>query len=249
MSANGAVMQSQTLYDDPDLYDRLMPPGPCEAFYASVIPSGGSVLDLACGTGRLSVPLAARAGRITGLDSSAAMLAAARAKAAAAGAEVSWVQGDMTAFDLGRVFDVVMVTGNSLAHLTTDAALSGCLAAVRRHLAPGGVFAFDVVDPELHKLERPAKERVKRAPPAAGVRLREAASYNPFTQVRAANWRVIDGEGRTREVAFHLRQFFPDDLPRALEAAGLRLTARFGEFDRRAFTARSRLQVCLAAAA
>jgi SAM-dependent methyltransferase len=249
MSDNWAVMRTQTLYDDPDLYDRLMPPGPCEAFYASLLSAEGALLDLACGTGRLTVPLAARVASATGLDASAAMLASARAKAQAAGAEVSWVQGDMTAFDLGRRFDVVTITGNSLAHLTTDAALSDCLAAVRRHLAPGGVFAFDVVNPDLRLLERPAKERIKRAPPAAGVRLREAASYDPTTQIRAANWRVIDGDGGTRDVAFHLRQFFPDDLPRALEAAGLRLTARYGEFDRRPFGARSRLQVCLAAAA
>jgi hypothetical protein len=143
----------------------------------------------------------------------------------------------------------VTITGNSLAHMTTDEALSGCLNAVRRHLARGGVFAFDVLNPDLRLLERPAKERVKRAPPAAGVRLREAAVYDPSTQVRAANWRVTDADGRTLEVAFHLRQFFPDDIPRVLAAAGLRLVARYGEFDRRFFGARSRLQVCLAASA
>jgi SAM-dependent methyltransferase len=155
----------------------------------------------------------------------------------------------MADFDLGRPFDLITITGNSLAHLTTDAALSGCLAAVRRHLAPGGVFAFDVVNPKLRQLVRPPAERVKRAPPAAGVRIKEAAFYDPVTQVRAANWRLIDGEGQAREVTFQLRQFFPDDLPRALEAAGLRLTDRYGEFDRCPFSARSRLQVCVVAAA
>lgn len=249
MSANWAVMQAQTLYDDPALYDRLVPPGPCETFYDGLAPAGASVLELGCGTGRLTIPLARRGRSVTGLDASATMLSAARAKAAGSGTPICWTQGDMARFDLGRAFDVIIITCNSLAHLTTQKALGGCFASVRRHLANDGVFAFDVVNPDLKLLRRPIKERVKRVEAGSGVRLRETVRYDDESRIREAHWRVHDRDGSVHEVAFRLRQFLPDELPSPLRAAGLRLTARYGDFDRSPFRARSRLQVCLAAPA
>jgi SAM-dependent methyltransferase len=249
MSANWTLMQAQTLYDHPALYDRLVPPGPCEAFYDALAPAGASVLELGCGTGRLTLPLARRGREVVGLDASAPMLSAARVKAFETGTNVRWVQGDMAHFDLGRRFDLIVVSCNSLGHMTTSQALDGCLTSVRRHLAKGGVFAFDVVNPDAKLLQRPSKERVKRADASSGLRVRESASYDADTRVREARWSVHDRDGSVREVAFRLRQFFPDELPSLLESAGLRLTARHGDFDRNRFGARSRLQVCLAALA
>lgn len=249
MSANWALMRTQTLYDDPKLYDRLAPPGPCEAFYDGLAPDSASVLELGCGTGRLTIPLARRGRSVIGLDASTPMPSAALAKAAAMGASVSWVQGDMARFELDRRFDLIIVSCNSLAHLTTRKALEGCLAFVRRHLAAGGVFAFHVVNPDLKLLRRPVSERVNRALAGSGVQLRETVRYDDESRIREAHWRVHDRDGSVREVAFHLRRFRPDELPDLLQPAGLRLAERYGDFDRRLFGGRSRLQVCLAAAA
>ena len=74
-------MRHDTLYDNPHLYDLVVPRGPCEPFYRSVARStGGPVLELACGTGRLTIPLAQDGHGVVGLDSSACMLRRARAK-------------------------------------------------------------------------------------------------------------------------------------------------------------------------
>src|SRR5215207_5783514 len=105
-----APMRHETLYDDPHLYDLIVPRGPCEPFYRSVARStGGPVLEFACGTGRLTIPLAADGHDVVGLDSSACMLRRARAKAAEAGVPVSLMHGDMRHFALGQRFALVIV--------------------------------------------------------------------------------------------------------------------------------------------
>lgn len=243
-------MHAQSLYDLPDLYDRLMPPSSCRAFYQSVAPPEAAVLDLGCGTGRLSVPLALAGRRVTGLDAAPAMLEAAQAKAEAAGVHVEWRRGDMTSFELDRRFDLIMVTGNTLAHLTTDADLYGCLRGIRRHLGPGGLFAWDVVNAKRRPSPDPEKERTRRAPVGSGLRIRETACFNPATGVSRSQWRVQQGDGAVHRLEFALRSFRPDDLAAALESAGLRLLERYGEFDRsRYLPGSSRLQVGLAVAA
>ncbi len=143
-------MQQRSLYDLPGLYDRLVPPGPCEAFYGQLaVEAGGPVVELACGTGRLTLPLARRLAGLgqtmTGLDNSPAMLARARAKAA--GIAVTLVEGDMRSFELGRRVPLVIISCNSLAHLTEPEDLRACLTRVARQLTPDGLLAFDVVNP------------------------------------------------------------------------------------------------------
>src|SRR5918912_1113576 len=114
-------MTSRSLYDDPELYDLIVRPGPCEPFYREIARrTGGPILELACGTGRLTLALARDGHEVVGLDASRAMLRAAHAKAEAEDVEITLVQGDMRSFDLGRRFPLVIVCCNSLAHLTTN---------------------------------------------------------------------------------------------------------------------------------
>jgi SAM-dependent methyltransferase len=234
------------LYDVPDLYDLLVRRGPCEPFYRAMATEvGGDVLELGCGTGRLSIPIAAAGHPLVALDQAPSMLAAARAKAGAAGVRVSFVEGDMRGFDLGRVVALVVCTCNSLAHLLAREDLVACFRSVRRHLGRGGLFAFDVVNPNLALLARPAGDEVEIHRDAR-VEVREAASYDPVAQVRTARFRVVTGAGEVHLAPFVQRQIFPQELPLLLEAAGMRLRARWGSFERGPFLGDSGNQICLA---
>ena len=114
-------MTNLSLYDDPILYDRVVRPGPCEAFYRDLArQTGGPILELACGTGRVTLPLARDGHEVVGLDASPAMLQATQDKADAECVEIAFVQQDMRAFDLGRRFPLIILCCNSLAHLTTN---------------------------------------------------------------------------------------------------------------------------------
>src|SRR6187401_2685965 len=113
------VVVDEAFYSHPKLYDLMFPGGgPAVDFYrAEAGRAGGQVLELGCGTGHKLIPIASDGHSCVGLDRSPDMLAEARRKVDESGVAVEWVQGDMTAFDLGRTFDFVFIAANSLLHL------------------------------------------------------------------------------------------------------------------------------------
>jgi len=101
-----------------------------------------SLLDLGCGTGSHALVLAGRGYRVTGIDASAGMLRVARRKARGR-RNPSFVRADMRRFDLGRTFDAAVCMDGAFTHLLTARDVLAHLRAVRRHLVPGGAYAFE----------------------------------------------------------------------------------------------------------
>jgi SAM-dependent methyltransferase len=120
-------------------------------FYVARIPRpDAEVLELGCGTGRVLVPLAASCGYIHGLDQSEAFLDRCRQKLAAAGvpaARARAQRADITDFDLGRAFDLVIAPFRVFQALETDTAIEGLFRCVRAHLAPRGTCILNVFNP------------------------------------------------------------------------------------------------------
>ena len=110
---------------------------------------GEHVLELACGTGRVTLPVAETGAPTTGLDNSVAMLAIAERKAEAAGVEVTWVQGDMASFRLAQRFGLAIIPCRSFLLLLTVEAQKACLARIREHLVDGGLLALNIFNPSL----------------------------------------------------------------------------------------------------
>lgn len=111
---------------------------------------GGSVLELAVGSGRIAVPLAAAGHRVMGVDRDRHMLARARDAWQAARRDASspgsleLVEGDITQLSLDEKFELVILGFNSLLALPGRAGQAACLRAMARHLAPGGRAVIDV---------------------------------------------------------------------------------------------------------
>ena len=114
------------------------------------------------GTGNKLIPIASDGHPCTGLELSPDMLAEARRKADERGVDVEWVQGDMRRFDLGRMFDIVVIAANSLLHLHEADDLVDCFRSVRRHLAPGARLVLDVFNPSVHMLAQADGVRRRR---------------------------------------------------------------------------------------
>lgn len=100
----------------------------------------GWVLDLGCGTGNITIPLASQRLDMTGLDSSQSMIAVARRKAP----ELDWQLGEFTSFTLERRFGLVVSVFDSLNNLLSPKQFLAAARRVREHLLPGGLFLFDV---------------------------------------------------------------------------------------------------------
>ncbi|WP_207782382.1 class I SAM-dependent methyltransferase [Phytoactinopolyspora limicola] len=186
---------SEAFYSHARLYDLMFPAaGPAVEFYrAAVNRRGGCVLELGCGTGHKLIPIASDGHPCVGLDFSADMLAEAQRKASEHGVAVEWVQGDMRAFDLDRTFDFVFITANSLLHLHEAEDLVSCFRSVRRHLAPGGRFMFDVFNPNVRLLAeadgvRRTRESLSFTDPDRGdVSVDVAEIYDAPAQVTRGN--------------------------------------------------------------
>lgn len=238
-------------YDHPELYDALLPARAEVPFYVGLArEQGGDVLALACGTGQLAIPVAAAGLPTVGLDLSREMLRVAEQRASAGGVPVSFVSADMRSFNLEREFALIFIARNALLHLLTTADLMALFATVRRHLTPGGLFAFDIFNPSVSRLARQQGQRVpvmKVSTPRFGLlTVDETAVYDSAAQVTTATWYISsDAQQDAWIVPLVLRSIFPQELPLLLSAAGLELIDRFGELSREPFRDGSRIQACL----
>lgn len=256
------------LYDDAALYDSICTALGSDAaepaFYASLLPGaqdGGKqaqVLELGCGSGRLTLQLADRGLQVTGIDAAAPMLALARSKAPGSARSATplpqWHLQDMRHFCLARAFDLALLPSNNLAHLHTLADVQACLQCAQDHLAPDGLLAIDVFNPSVAKLALgstqvfPVVQTDRGKGP--GLVVTETSAYDAATQISAVCWHVqVDG-GALLQLHFKLRIWYPQELDALLQLQGWRIVAKWGGYQRQPFDSQSphQLLVCARAA-
>jgi SAM-dependent methyltransferase len=193
------------------------------AFWLDVVndaPAGAGVLELACGTGRVTLPLAAAGVEITGLDSDVSALSLAR-HGRGPSAWPLLVAADMRHFALRCRFAAVIVPYNSFQLLTDSAAVTACLGAVADHLAPGGTFGLEVTDFQAGARRDQVPEQVIATAPFDGDSLTLSGSLSHDLTGRISRYRrrfVTDRWEVLDEIA--LRSYGRDELRGALEAGG-----------------------------
>lgn len=190
-----------------------------------------ALLDLGCGTGNHSVPLARRGYDVTGVDLSADMVAIAERKAADAGIVARFEAGDMRTASLGRTFDVAVIMFAALGYLIADADVAAALANVQRHLRPGGLLLFDVWN-RTTLLREGARDRITVSD-EPGRQLIKAAlrTMDPSGTHVNVRMRVWDIEGATvaasADETHRMRPFTEAELERFLRDGGLTPRAFF----------------------
>lgn len=244
------------IYWDGRHYDAFNKPDQDDfKFYlAAAKKARGPVLELACGTGRLTIPLKKEGIAITGLDLAAPMLERAKAKAAEAGLEIPFLRGDARNFSLGGKFKLVFMAFHSMQHLASREDIEGLFASVAAHLAPGGRFILDVFNPNPLCLVRDPEEMLPVAyyhDPAGRnkILVNETYSYDKAAQVSRIIWHFrSEKTGKTVRKNVNLRCFYPEELLALAHYNGFRVAARYGDFRGRPFMGASREQILILAA-
>jgi SAM-dependent methyltransferase len=222
------------------------------ATYAAFASAAGKegVLELACGSGRLLLPLAAAGVSVTGVDLSAAMLALAREKVKAAGFDkrVQLVQEDMRSVRLERRFDLVIIGLNSLMHLTDQAQQLETLRTAAAHLSPHGRLVVDLFNPEVALPESSQEGQLflhclKVLPDGAHLLHFQSPKVDRAAQVvHMTNYydeMPPDGRVRRHFSPFGLRYLGAGELTLLLESAGLAVDALYGTYELDTFTSDS----------
>ncbi|HTQ87764.1 MAG TPA: class I SAM-dependent methyltransferase [Candidatus Solibacter sp.] len=218
-----------------------------EFYVAEARASGGPVLELGCGTGRVLLPTARAGLEITGLDESVNMLGRCRAKLEAESESVracaTLVRGDLAAFELGRQFALITIPFRPFQHLLTVEQQLGCLRSARRHLTPRGRLIFDVfhVDPSsvYDKAWMEEREDAPATRLADGRIVRRTVRIAAFHRAAQINevefcWYVTHSNGRREEIHWRtaLRYSYRFELEHLLARAGLNVVTLYGDINR-----------------
>jgi SAM-dependent methyltransferase len=190
--------------------------------------SGGPVLELGVGTGRIAVPIAADGIRVIGVDSSRAMLEVCARRAALAGVTLDLRVGDLREPPVAERVPLVICPFRSLLHMHTDEDRLGVLGAAYDLLLPGGRFVFDVFTPDADDIAQTQGKWLEREP---GIF--EHALWDESE--RTLTLTVRDDE---RETTMALAWLSPDEWRGLLEQAGFEIEACYGWFDRTPYKGR-----------
>jgi len=228
-------------------------------FYARLVREHGSpVLDVACATGRVDIPLARQGAEVVGLVCSQAALELVRGKVESeppdVRARLSFIRAGMEEFDLGRQFRTVIVPDSAVFALRGRYSLTQCFRRLYRHTAPGGVAVVDVVAPSV-MADREVGRRVDVAEgvnPATGLPTRLTTRVTNILwdmQVIAEVQTYVEGEGdEEREFAFRLnhRWLGRDEGLELLQRAGFPEVDVLGDYEGAPYGDGSRRLILLA---
>ncbi|MCL1952089.1 MAG: class I SAM-dependent methyltransferase [Oscillospiraceae bacterium] len=206
-----------------------------ERFYLKLAKAygAGGVLDIACGTGALAVPLAQKGFDVTACDISEAMVAVTRRKLEAAGLSARTFAADMTEFDAGRQFSLAIIARSGFMHLTTPEQQRRALLTIKQHLIPGGVLTLNTFQP----WPSAQAEQINTGPGDYTLRVEyinasnqkeriyNAIGYDPDTQIMRGNWKfeTLDEAGQiidTRVRPIAMRQTYTQELKYLCELCG-----------------------------
>lgn len=202
---------------------------------------GGKILELACGSGRLLLPLAREGYTLTGVDTSAAMLELAQHTLEEAGAaeRCQLVQQDMCVLQLQEKFRLAMIALGSFGHIVARQQQQQALAAIRRHLSLGATFILDISNEDARYMENLSGQMLHQGT----WQQRDGSYVTHFLSPASSNTRHLlelthfydvhrQGEAVQRTISqTSLYLFERNEAELLLEQAGFRIKDVYGTYD------------------
>lgn len=209
---------------------------------------GGPILELACGTGRLTIPLARQGFDITGLDISEGMLKVAREKAEREHLSCTFLHEDCRHFSIDRKFNLIFIPFNSIAHIHDRESFGALCDSVKNHLNENGRFIIDIFNPKLEILMSDPNKRfivAEYEDPYSHekVTITENNVYDKATQINHIKWYYKIGKQEEFAVELNMCIYFPQELDNLLYYNGLEIIEKYGDFDESPFESDSPKQL------
>jgi SAM-dependent methyltransferase len=215
--------------------DMLGPMGSAEVLGPTIdllaeLARTGAALEMAVGTGRIALPLAARGVSVSGIELSPDMVAQLRAKPG--GDAIPVTIGDMTTTRVEGAFRLVYLLYNTIGNVETQDRQVECFANAAAHLEPGGCFVIEVGVPDLRRLV-PGNDSIvfAHAPGYVGY-----DRYDDLVAQHAVSHHFMDDVSGVREVRTPFRYVWPSELDLMARLSGLELVDRWADWDRSPFT-------------
>lgn len=234
---------------DANIYDGMNTNLADLEFYKRWLPKNkdARILELCCGTCRLTIPIAKDGYDISGVDYTSSMLEQAKAKASESGLEIEFIEADIRTLDLPEKYDLIFISFNSIHHLYKNEDLFKAFNVVKNHLKEGGLFLLDCFNPNIQFIAESEKEQKEIAEyttkDGREVLIKQIMRYENKTQINRIEWHYfINGEFNSIQ-NLDMRLFFPQELDSYLEWNGFNIIHKFGGFEEEAFSDHSEKQI------
>lgn len=234
---------------DGNIYDGMNTNLDDLKFYKRWLPKNKNarILELCCGTGRLTLPIAKEGYDICGVDFTSSMLQHAKQKAYNEGLKVKFVKADIRTLELQEKFDLIFIPFNSIHHLYKNIDVFKVFNVVKNHLKKGGLFLFDCFNPNIQYIAEGEKEQKEitnyKTDDGREILIKEIMRYENKTQINRIQWHYyINGEFDSIQ-NLDMRVFFPQEIDSYLKWSGFSIIKKFGSFKEKPFIEDSAKQI------
>ena len=244
------------IFFDGELYESQLSftfPGPDVPFWIDLAKTHGPrVLELACGTGRVTIPMFQSGIAVDGIDFSESMLSLARKHAEALSLNVRFLKGDLRSLPFEDEYDLMFMATATIAHLLTRTDVEAFLEGVRRGLHKSGLLALDMHNPMRTFLKRwpfdvnDSERTIRHLTTGESIRILTTQEYSTDTQILVVRNHYTFADGSTRDGNIVVRLYFPAELQNLLYYNGFDVVKIHGAYGLGEFNSESERYVILA---
>lgn len=249
MKDKNSTYQVGSLVYDANVYDGLNTDLTDLKFYKKWMPlnKNAHILELCCGTGRLTVPIAKDGFKISGVDNAASMLKKAYEKASKSDLKIEFIEADIRTLELPKKYDLIFIPFNSIHHLHKNEDLFQALNVVKKHLTKDGIFLMDCYNPNIQFITEGEKKEQKMAEyktkDGRNILINQRMRYEKKNQINRIEW-LYHVNGKFDSIQnLDMRLYFPQELDNYLKQNGFTIVHKFGSFEEEEFNDNSDKQI------
>lgn len=234
---------------DANIYDGMNTNLTDLQFYRRWLPKNkeARILELCCGTGRLTLPIAKDGYNISGVDYTVSMLEQAKVKASKEGLNIEFIEADIRTLDLPEKYDFIFIPFNSIHHLYENEDLFKAFNVVKNHLKEGGLFLLDCFNPNIQYIAESEKEPKEIAEyttkDGRKILIKQVMRYENKTQINRIEWHYFINGAFNSIQNLDMRLFFPQELDAYLKWNDFNIIHKFGNFEEGEFNDNSDKQI------